>query len=142
MKLTDHQMTGMLATMLGAPDTCETPEQVCHWAETYCQVFHAPVKLTEVRIVYERVSVAMGALKPVASQELVKYLEETEDDAILVPDLQSSGKDALFLAALCNRNQALEWLSRVDPANGTRFILGAKQNRLVVAASLRSFIYA
>lgn len=141
MKLTDHQMTGMLSAMLGAPDTCQTPEQVCHWAESFCMVFHAPVKLTEVRIVYDRVAVITGALKPVASQELIKYLEETTDEAILVPDVHSSGKDALFLAALCDRNRALEWLKKVDPTNGTRFVLGAKQNRLVVVASLRSFIY-
>lgn len=141
MKLTDHQMTGMLSSMLGAPDTLQTPEQVCHWAETHCQILHAPVSLTATRIVYDRVAVMTGALKPVASQELVRYLEETEDEAILVPDVHSSGKDALFLAALCDRNRAVEWLKCVDPANGTRFILGAKQNRLVVAASLRSFIY-
>lgn len=141
MKLNSHQLTGMLESMFGTPCDFKTPEEVIIWAEQYCQTLHAPVNLRRVRLVYDRIPVVTGALNPLNSQALVKYLEETTDEAILVPDIHSSGKDSLFLVGKVTIDQAQVWLKNVNPYSGTRFVLGSKQNRLVAAASLHSFIW-
>lgn len=141
MKISDSQLTGMLAAAFNAPSDLHTPEAVLDWAQQYADNCHAPFSLRDVRVVYERLPVLSAVAKPTNSQLLVRHLTETEDSILLVSDMYQSGKESLFFATVCDHPLAAEWLRAVSARNRTVFVVGARQNRMVVAASLLAFIH-
>lgn len=140
MKLNDRQLTGMLIDILGAPAELATPEEVLDWAQSYCGSIKTPFSLRTVRIVYDRIAVKSGATMPKNGAPLVQYLSETQDQVVLASDQYSAGKDALFFASFCDRDTAVEWVRCFNERNRTEVHIGARQNRMVIAASVLAFI--
>ncbi len=140
MILGDSLLAGMLTGMLGAPRDLSTSMEVLEWANSYCEVLRTPFPLVNVRVVHERLPVIAGALTPTNTAPLVRVLTETLDSVIMVSEIHSAGKDALFFAALCEPSQAMSWVQRMSLGNGSRMVMGAKQNRIVIAASVSAFL--